>query len=74
MHSAYIVIYTFTVLCTQVHIYNVPKLPDIASTLGDLARAQAAFPIGQRLAVINPLYKLMMDGTYGIRVDNPAEV
>jgi hypothetical protein len=26
------------------------------------------------LAVINPLYKLMMDGTFGIRVDNPAEV
>jgi hypothetical protein len=32
------------------------------------------FPKGRQLAVIEPYYKLMLDGTYGIRVDNPNEV
>jgi hypothetical protein len=58
----------------QVHIYNVPSLPELTTTSADLHKAQALFPEGQRLAVIEPFYKIMLDGTRGIRVDNPAEV
>jgi len=32
------------------------------------------FPVGQRIAVLAPFFKIMMDGTPGVRVDNPAEV
>jgi hypothetical protein len=32
------------------------------------------FPKGQRIAIIEPYYKVMADGTRGVRVDNPAEV
>ncbi|GIL57423.1 hypothetical protein Vafri_12656, partial [Volvox africanus] len=31
-------------------------------------------PEGRPMAVIEPFYKVMMDGTPGIRVDNPREV
>jgi len=58
----------------QVHIYNVPSLPAVVTTIADLKKAQAMFPEGQQIAVIEPFYKLMRDGTYGVRVDNPAEV
>jgi hypothetical protein len=58
----------------QVHIYNVPSLPPFGTTLEYLKSAQALFPEGQALAVLEPFYKLMLDGTYGVRVDNPAEV
>jgi hypothetical protein len=58
----------------QVHIYHVPGLSPISTTEAALAQAQTMFPQGQQLAVIEPYYKLMLDGTYGIRVDKPNEV
>lgn len=55
-------------------MYNVPTLSARLSGLADLSAAQALFPRGQRLAIIEPFFKVMMDGTPGVRVDNPAEV
>lgn len=55
-------------------MYNIPSLPATTTTMADLRKAQELFPEGQPLAVIEPFFKLMLDGTYGIRVDNPAEV
>jgi hypothetical protein len=65
---------TRDVFLPQVHMYNIPSLPALTTTLADLRKAQELFPQGQGLAVIEPFFKLMLDGTYGIRVDNPAEV
>lgn len=61
-------------LSLQVHMYNIPSLPAMTTTMADLRKAQELFPEGQALAVIEPFFKLMLDGTYGVRVDNPAEV
>eukprot|EP00798_Chlamydomonas_sp_ICE-L_P029353 gene29353-12439_t len=36
--------------------------------------ALSMLPQGQALAIIEPFYKVMSDGSLGIRVDNPAEV
>jgi hypothetical protein len=55
-------------------MYNVPPLPSVGASLEYLEKAQALFPEGQPLAVLEPFFKCMLDGTYGIRVDNPAEV
>jgi hypothetical protein len=58
----------------QVHIYNVPGLMPWATSKGGLASAQAMFPPGQQLAFIEPTYKLLPDGTYGIREEIPHKV
>lgn len=55
-------------------MYNVPPLLAFGTSLEYLESAQALFPDGQALAVLEPFFKRMMDGTYGVRVDNPAEV
>lgn len=55
-------------------MYNIPSLPATTTTLADLEAAQRLFPQGQGLAIIEPFYKIMLDGTPGVRVDNPAEV
>jgi hypothetical protein len=39
-----------------------------------LTAAASLFPKGQHLLVLEPYYKLMADGTLGVRVDNQAEV
>lgn len=36
--------------------------------------AQQLFPKGQAIAIIEPYYKLATDGSFLVRVDNPAEV
>lgn len=61
-------------LSLQVHVYNIPSLAAVTTTLADLHKAQELLPEGQALAVIEPFFKLMLDGTYGVRVDNPADV
>jgi hypothetical protein len=60
----------------QVHIYNTPQLRRCtpAGRPADITAAQRVFPKGQRIGIIEPFYKVMMDGTLGVRVDNPAEV
>jgi hypothetical protein len=58
----------------QVHMYNVPGLMPWLTSPGGLASAQAMFPPGQHLAIIEPTYKLLPDGTYGIREENPHKV
>jgi hypothetical protein len=73
-HTAHVPHVLSTCHVLQVHIYNVPGLSPISTTEAALAQAQTMFPHGQQLAVIEPFYKLMLDGTYGIRVDNPNEV
>lgn len=40
----------------------------------DQAEADALFVLGRRLLVLEPYFKVMADGTQGIRCDNPNEV
>jgi hypothetical protein len=60
----------------QVFLYNTPQLRRCtpATSPADISAAQRVFPKGQRIAIIEPHYKCMADGTLGVRVDNPAEV
>jgi hypothetical protein len=57
-------------------MYNTPQLWRCtpAASPADISTAQQVFPKGQRIAILEPYYKVMADGTLGVRVDNPAEV
>jgi hypothetical protein len=60
---------------TKLALYG--ALPPVAfgDLLGDRARAAARLlPEGARVGVAEPFFKLMADGTYGVRVDNPQEL
>lgn len=56
-------------------MYNTPvgqlEVTDYRSLI---SAARHAFPMHQAVAILEPYYKLMADGDYGVRVDNPAEV
>jgi glycine cleavage system pyridoxal-binding protein P len=60
----------------QVSLYNTPGLQQVAEYGHNRAftLAQQLFPKGQAVAIIEPYYKLATDGTFLVRVDNPAEV
>jgi hypothetical protein len=63
----------------QVSFYNTPELqPTRGQGGGSFMRtfhtAQRLFPKGQAVAIIEPYFKVMTDGSLGVRVDNPAEV
>eukprot|EP00111_Clytia_hemisphaerica_P006070 TCONS_00017591-protein len=53
----------------QVTFYNM-----IQSTDNRWELAEAKFPIGGRIRVAEPFYKVFQDGNRGIRVDSPTEV
>jgi hypothetical protein len=62
-----------------VAFYNTPELERVCGPGGGNFRrafhtAQRLFPKGQAVAIIEPYYKVMTDGSLGVRVDNPAEV
>lgn len=60
---------------TKLTLYG--ALPPVAygELLGARARAAARLlPEGARVGVAEPFFKLMADGTYGVRVDNPQEL
>ncbi|MEW5302765.1 MAG: hypothetical protein WDW36_005513 [Sanguina aurantia] len=44
------------------------------SWLERFASASRMFSKGRRVAIVEPYYKVMVDGLHGVRVDNPAEV
>ena len=59
-------------LCCQVSVYNLIP-PDEDYTKMPRA-ADETFRVGRRLQILEPFYKVQLDGTLGIRVDNPAEL
>jgi hypothetical protein len=57
----------------QLHIYNM--LPDSLNTVAKkLAAAERKLPRGTHLAIVEPFFKMMADGDFGVRVDDPQEV
>lgn len=52
----------------KVSLYNL--LPGSAK----LSEVRQLLPEGTKLAIREPYYKVFLDGTSGIRVDNPADV
>lgn len=55
----------------QVSFYN---MNPGGSWLERFASASRMFSKGRRVAIVEPYYKVMVDGLHGVRVDNPAEV
>ncbi|WIA16369.1 hypothetical protein OEZ85_013065 [Tetradesmus obliquus] len=76
MSSVQTVLEDEEVQVVKLHIYNTPQLRrnTPAGQPADIAAAQRVFPKGQRIAILEPYFKVMMDGSLGVRVDNPAEV
>lgn len=58
----------------QVFVYNHPGVEAGPSFRHKLTAAQKVFARGSAVAILEPFYKLMADGTHGVRVDNPTEV
>lgn len=56
-------------------VYNL--LPPGARGMSEAERERAAalrLPKGARVAVVEPFFKLMVDGSYGVRVEDPREL
>lgn len=49
-------------------------LPDTSDIGRKYQAAERMFPPGTIISIREPFYKLMADGCYGVRVDNPKEV
>lgn len=49
-------------------------LPDTLEIAKKYGAAERLFPSGTIISIREPFYKLMNDGGYGVRVDNPKEV
>lgn len=58
----------------QVCVYDHPDVPTSSNFQLNLATAQKVFARGLAIAVLEPYYKLVADGSYAVRVDNPAQV
>lgn len=58
----------------QVSFYNTPQLEGIRGMTRRVAVAQQVFPKGQAVTILEPYYKMMADGSFGVRVDHPKEV
>ncbi|KAK9804206.1 hypothetical protein WJX72_001253 [[Myrmecia] bisecta] len=56
----------------RVLIYNM--VPEGLDLRQKQAFTERNLPRGTSVAILEPFYKLMADGNYGVRVDNPAEV
>ena len=59
---------------TTMPLHLIPAVPDNKDFAKRIKVAEKMLPAGKRLAVVEPFYKVMRDGTRGIRVDNPKEV
>ncbi|EFJ53047.1 hypothetical protein VOLCADRAFT_85918 [Volvox carteri f. nagariensis] len=55
----------------MVSVYNL--LPSNLAGVPGLRAGERALPEGRHVAIIEPFYKRMADGTQGVRVDNPRE-
>jgi hypothetical protein len=59
----------------RISVYNMmPALKPETSMLQRAKHANELFPVGQGIAIVEPFYKLMLDGSFGVRVDNPKDV
>jgi hypothetical protein len=66
-----------TPLCVlQLHLYGIlPRGPYTVHWARERWRtADALLPPGTHLAVVEPFFKAMVDGTWGVRVDDPGQV
>jgi hypothetical protein len=59
-------------LSSQVSLYNM--VPEGLSMLHRLKEAERLLHPGVKIAIIEPFYKLMLDGTTGVRVDHARDV
>ena len=60
---------------TKLALYGALPPVSFGELLGERARAAARLlPEGARVGVAEPFFKLLADGTYGVRVDNPQEL